>query len=85
MLGWLPQLAVSGVFLAMDFGVVTAMNWCAFFHHRPVRLLDDPIGGGPRFWDVVTGKAVWKAKCRCGVEWLTDGGRWFGFRMPVAR
>jgi len=45
------------------------------FGHRPLELQDT------LFVDTVSGKAVRKATCTCGIEWMTDGSPWFGFKM----
>lgn len=47
--------------------------------HRPLTL------GSTAFADVVTRKAVRYARCRCGGRFLTDGGRWFGFKLRIGR
>lgn len=48
---------------------------CKIGIHRPLKILNS------LFTDTVTGKTVRTSKCSCGKEWMTDGGKWFGFKI----
>jgi len=46
--------------------------------HRPLKI------NGYMFRDIVSGKKVKEATCKCGKVWMTDGGKWFGFKMELS-
>ena len=51
------------------------MILCKIGIHRPLTKVDF------LFTDKVSGKMVWLCTCPCGRKWMSDGTRWWGFKM----
>ena len=54
-------------------------HWlCRLGIHRPL------TGHHFHFTDTVSGRAVWKAQCPCGVEWMVDSNnKYYGDKVRI--